>query len=367
MSTKALLWAVRMAEERQLSPAQFYVLAMLADHHNPASDTCFPSQDLLCKRTGLSERMVRYQLTSLVNAGLIEVERRQWPRRGNVYRLTLSDRQPIAGVERQPIAGDCTKTQETGCRSTGSVPEVRESVTLNVCNPSMEQTTSTPEGVKDNPEVALSATGSSATEVITESVGEVKIFSDVEEAPVPSIADTLAKDMAPKTVEGVLADFANSRAQCKHVTASALGKLWRDLYSISYPKSFQPEMTKKHLGQLKAAYKLAGEAFVRALPRVVGAWADFVLYARSVGVETGQGSSVHLLPTPSIGFVLAHVKLVVEFDQAAAPAPKPAVKKPYGPTDWTPPYLTKKPGFLQTVEKLHKIAADSRKEAASEG
>jgi hypothetical protein len=66
------MWAFK---QRGLTDAQFRLLVVLADCHNPARG-CFPTQDYLSTECEMSERKVRDTLHALEQRGLISSERR---------------------------------------------------------------------------------------------------------------------------------------------------------------------------------------------------------------------------------------------------------------------------------------------------
>lgn len=72
MSHEATTWAFK---QRGLTDAQFRLLVVLADCHNPARG-CFPTQEYLSAECEMSERKVRDILHSLEQSGVIACERR---------------------------------------------------------------------------------------------------------------------------------------------------------------------------------------------------------------------------------------------------------------------------------------------------
>jgi predicted transcriptional regulator len=72
MSHEATTWA---GKQRGITAAQFRILFVLADCHNPARG-CFPTQEYLTQTCEMSERTVRDLLTSLEQMGLIRRDRR---------------------------------------------------------------------------------------------------------------------------------------------------------------------------------------------------------------------------------------------------------------------------------------------------
>lgn len=89
MSHAATKWAFDQPELfKDMKPAEWAVLMVLADCHNPVNG-CYPSQDYICKKTNLSERSVRDQLGNLRDRGLInwELHHEEGRRGWNRYRL----------------------------------------------------------------------------------------------------------------------------------------------------------------------------------------------------------------------------------------------------------------------------------------
>ncbi|MBQ2263238.1 MAG: helix-turn-helix domain-containing protein [Loktanella sp.] len=89
MSARAIIWA----RDQRLPAPQKVVLLILASHHNPKDDKCFPSQELLAWETGLSRRAVQIALKSLVKSKHVEVEKKrhkgQWS--SCFYRLHMGE------------------------------------------------------------------------------------------------------------------------------------------------------------------------------------------------------------------------------------------------------------------------------------
>lgn len=73
MSTEAERWAAR---QRHLSPAQERILRTLAQFHT-VDRGCFPSQQRLSERTGISPSSLNTNLAVLETYGLIRRERRR--------------------------------------------------------------------------------------------------------------------------------------------------------------------------------------------------------------------------------------------------------------------------------------------------
>jgi hypothetical protein len=77
--------------EAELQPTSKHVLLTLACHMNDAGESCYPSIELLCRETGLSNRTVITHLQIATEEGWIKVDKhgfagRQWAR--NEYRIS---------------------------------------------------------------------------------------------------------------------------------------------------------------------------------------------------------------------------------------------------------------------------------------
>lgn len=64
MSIKAINWA----RDQRLPAPQKVLLMVLASHHNPRDERCFPSQETLSWETGLSRRAVQVASAALVKS-----------------------------------------------------------------------------------------------------------------------------------------------------------------------------------------------------------------------------------------------------------------------------------------------------------
>jgi len=73
----------------ELPTSEKFVAVALADHAHDDGSEARPSQALIAKKTGLSERQVRRSLANLVERGVIELVRGGGHHRPNVYRFTF--------------------------------------------------------------------------------------------------------------------------------------------------------------------------------------------------------------------------------------------------------------------------------------
>lgn len=76
MSNRAMSWAI---DVTGIPFATKGVLMLLADCHNGETGQCNPSEEWLCRKTGLAARSIRHHLKALEDAGLIE---RQYKHKG---------------------------------------------------------------------------------------------------------------------------------------------------------------------------------------------------------------------------------------------------------------------------------------------
>jgi hypothetical protein len=74
-----------------LTPTQKLVAIALADHCHDDGSEARPSQALLCKKTGLSERTVRGTLGDLVGLGVLRIDRPAAQHRPNCYYFPIPD------------------------------------------------------------------------------------------------------------------------------------------------------------------------------------------------------------------------------------------------------------------------------------
>lgn len=132
MSRQALSWAY---EQKTGSPTRKAVLVSLADRHNADTGRCDPAIPRLARETELSESTVKKALAELVEAGIIEVERRQYENgasRSNAYRFpALASDTPGAGS--RPPRGREPEGEGPGADPKQEVePEVEPTATTDV-------------------------------------------------------------------------------------------------------------------------------------------------------------------------------------------------------------------------------------------
>lgn len=90
MSHKATQWAFDQPSEfSDMKPAEWAVLMVLADCHNPLKG-CFPSQKYIQKMTNIRERSVRMQLQKLRDRKLVNWDERQAQNRTESHRYYLA-------------------------------------------------------------------------------------------------------------------------------------------------------------------------------------------------------------------------------------------------------------------------------------
>ncbi len=85
VKVQTYVWQLR------LTPTQKLVAIALADHCHDDGSEARPSQALLCRKTGLSVRTVSSTLASLVNLGVLSLERQSGQHSPNVYRVLIPE------------------------------------------------------------------------------------------------------------------------------------------------------------------------------------------------------------------------------------------------------------------------------------
>lgn len=108
MSLEAITWAFR----QQLTPSEKLVLLTLADYADD-ENKCWPRQDTLAERTGLTRQTVNVKLSSLEKAGLIRREPRCHT--SNITHLNIINEKPKK-----------TKPRKAGSFAPPSLDAVRE-------------------------------------------------------------------------------------------------------------------------------------------------------------------------------------------------------------------------------------------------
>ncbi|MFB7284389.1 helix-turn-helix domain-containing protein [Micrococcus luteus] len=83
MSIDGLKWAWKVAETGKLNTGQAFVLLILGDHADE-SWSCFPSQELLARRSAQTVRSVERHIARLRDLGLVETESRYGDGRGRI-------------------------------------------------------------------------------------------------------------------------------------------------------------------------------------------------------------------------------------------------------------------------------------------
>ena len=83
MTIEAIIWARRVTETGVLKTGQAFVLMLLGDHADE-SWSCFPSQELLARRSAQTVRSVERHIARLRDLGLVETESRYGDGRGRI-------------------------------------------------------------------------------------------------------------------------------------------------------------------------------------------------------------------------------------------------------------------------------------------
>lgn len=110
MSIEALNWALSQMQREDMVTSTRFVLMILANRADPEG-VCWPSQQYIQDRTGLSTETVRSACKKLQEFGLLEIEPRlleNGRRTSNHYQLTISAPTPklLGGTTPQPLGGD---------------------------------------------------------------------------------------------------------------------------------------------------------------------------------------------------------------------------------------------------------------------
>lgn len=105
-----------------LTPSQKLVAIALADHCHDDGSEARPSQSLIRKKTGLSERTVRSVLAQLVDAGVVSLQRPASQHQANCYRFNIPDGFGVirgATIAPLPPEGQSVHQRGNHCRSEG--------------------------------------------------------------------------------------------------------------------------------------------------------------------------------------------------------------------------------------------------------
>ncbi len=147
--------------ESDLKPYTRLVLLTLSLHMNEAGEGAFPSQELLAKETGMSERRVRDHLRNAIEAGWLSRGLVDWKGRGWKH-YTYCSRFPkhpdaVSGIELQKRGPDGT-----------SAPQAQAEDNRGPDTPSPPQDERGPDAVSRGPDAPSETTGRSVREVRTE-------------------------------------------------------------------------------------------------------------------------------------------------------------------------------------------------------
>ena len=295
MSRVAVHWALQATEGGQLPPTAALLLIVLADYHTHKRG-CFPSQERLSKRLGVTERHLRQMLRVLVEAGLVKI--RALGRR-NFYELQMAE-QPKKEVKN---TGSIVPVFANLCSNTGSIVPVNSGSIVPVSTPKTPQYRKYSSGGVNREDGSKKNRG-----VLTSK----KVFE--QETPMPNLEDVLREHekSLERSPEEVLTAFTAERTRRRgEVTPKMLTDLWRDLVAVHHKRTMTLAATTADMAQMHKAYKLAGEPFLEALPMVIRDWAWFTRFVRDA---TGSKSPCTI---PQIRYVLGHVQSVVQYAEQA--------------------------------------------------
>ena len=115
--------------ESNLETTEKFVLLCLADHASDDGKNAFPSVQLICKKTSLSERSVRGALARLRDTGHIVIQRYATQHFPTCYQLTLGRPAESAPLNFRGASGAVrgasgAKTETQGCST--CIPEVQQ-------------------------------------------------------------------------------------------------------------------------------------------------------------------------------------------------------------------------------------------------
>ena len=85
-----------------IPPTRKLVLMAMADHANDEG-VCWPSQERIAIKVGITDRQVRNHVAELIKAGYVEVVERRMLRT-TVWRITVADRKPVSAPDRKPVS-----------------------------------------------------------------------------------------------------------------------------------------------------------------------------------------------------------------------------------------------------------------------
>ena len=108
MSHKATYWLATI-EPKRITSGAFRVLFHLCDHHNDERDparACFPSQETLRAKTGLSNGGLNKCLDALSDAGLLTRKRSTVPGTSNRRTYYIGGCDGVQDIEQTPLSGD---------------------------------------------------------------------------------------------------------------------------------------------------------------------------------------------------------------------------------------------------------------------
>lgn len=298
MSHAATKWAFDQPElNPDMKPGEWAVLMVLADCHNPVQG-CFPSQDYICRKTNLSERTVREQLTRLRARALVNWDESRVDGRRDTNRYCLA------------FEGDFQPADSAGS-STG--------------NPQPEQPADSDTDNRQN----LPPDSNHVREPVTGTIEKDARASAGQQADPAAIPDA-----------NLLADLRRDHPQAAHADQDAVTAIWRAMSrdqrraSVRWHAAWLGDRgprqavlgLEKYLGQrpweiiaakAEAARTASGWAIVEAFSRAWWwLWFDVLMRA---GSEAGRADSpAHQLLGNRASGAIQHIGWMVDAGQREA-------------------------------------------------
>jgi DNA-binding Lrp family transcriptional regulator len=272
VSNKAVKWAYEKVQTVDATAKT--VLVCLADHANLKGES-WPGVQLICQKTGLKERTVRYALRRLESLGTVSREARYVKskrQRSAIYRLKLN-RQFVP----QPPASDAP-TPGTSCPT--------------ILDPPFDPSSELPE--------APEKTGAIDPGLL--------IFSD-EESKANLEKLMKAGDLLSQLTKEMTEEQVITKAKSKGSPSSLrLSQLWKDLHAVHKVEVYVGPISPKEQGQFTQLAKLlAGLDACYVMSTVIRDWVPFGKFLKEQGV-------VYDFPDrPHVGFLLKHGLMAGQF------------------------------------------------------
>jgi biotin operon repressor len=287
MSIRHVNWAL----EQELPTPEKFVLVVLANYANK-NGVCWPSQETIGQKTGLSRASVQRSIRSLKERGLIQVEARRKRGYNHINRYYLNMELGLTETHSEASQGGPTKPQSEASMNHQYEPSEEPSV-KNCADAQVQSGEILPE---DN-------AGKMRKENLGKSTGE--ILSDLGEVP---------------SRESIMAE-----AEVNHPKGTlSPGGLWVRL--IRAKGLGMPLLSNKQKGQLSQTYwrglKKGSEdiphwAVLEAMDVCIDRWVPFTKYVQSVD------TAWDLPLKPEVGFFVKFVNAAMQFAAQELAAEEP--------------------------------------------